>query len=79
MNIHELKAKYPRLYSQIFALGVSAERKRAQAAELIANSESQPRQINPPATAAQRLQESKKWVAQSRVLRSEIARHLCAL
>ena len=36
MNIHELKVRYPRLYSEIFAQGVSAERKRALAAELIA-------------------------------------------
>jgi hypothetical protein len=36
MNIHELKARYPRLYSEIFARGVHAERRRALAAELIA-------------------------------------------
>jgi hypothetical protein len=38
MNILELNAGYPRLYSQIFAVGLSAEGKRDLAAELIANS-----------------------------------------
>ena len=35
MNIHELKAKHPQLYSEVLALGVNSERKRFLAAELI--------------------------------------------
>jgi hypothetical protein len=45
MNIDELKTWHPRLYAQIYGLGVRAERERAiglsrkrEAAELIANS-----------------------------------------
>jgi hypothetical protein len=37
MDIHQLKARYPRLYSEIFAQGVQSERRRALAADLIAN------------------------------------------
>jgi hypothetical protein len=37
MTINELKTQYPALYSSLFNLGVSAERKRVLAAELIAN------------------------------------------
>ena len=35
MNIQELKAKYPRLYSVVFALRVNSERKRVLATQLI--------------------------------------------
>ena len=38
MNIDDLKTQYPKLYQQVFAAGVNAERKRALAAELIAGS-----------------------------------------
>jgi hypothetical protein len=38
MTAKELKICYPKLYSQIFALGVAAERRRLAAAELIAGS-----------------------------------------
>jgi hypothetical protein len=37
MNIAELKTRCPRLYAQVFAAGVNSQRKRALAAELIAD------------------------------------------
>ena len=80
MNVEEFRRQCPKLYQQVFAAGVNAERRRLEAAEPIAGAvESQPPQINSAAMAVERLQESKKWGVQSLLLRSEIAWQLCAL
>jgi hypothetical protein len=80
MNVAELKTRCPRLYAEAFAAGVNAERRRILAAELIAGEEkSQPPQINSPAMVVERSRQFKECVARSMMLRSEIARQLCAL
>ena len=76
MNVEEFRRQCPKLYQQVFAAGVNSERRKVLAADLIANSESQPPQINSPAMVVERLQESKKWNAQARLLRGEIGRQL---
>ena len=91
MNIDDLKKTDLRLDQEVFNLGFAAglnhtrnaERNRvreqqAEAAELIANagSERQAPQINSPVTVVERARAFREGVAQSRKLRSEIARHL---
>jgi hypothetical protein len=80
MTKDELKARYPRLYAEIFGRGVKAERRRIQAAELIAGAVAeQPPQINSPAIVAERSRASRQRVARVMDLRTQTARHLCGL
>jgi hypothetical protein len=79
MNVDEFRRQCPKLYQQVFAAGVASARRQALAAELIAGSAGSQPQINASLAAVERLQETKKRGAQSMMLRSEIARQLCAL
>jgi hypothetical protein len=45
MDIYELKARYPRLYQQVFDLGVQSERRKVLAADLIGNAK--PDEVQP--------------------------------
>jgi hypothetical protein len=78
MNVEEFRRQCPKLFQQAFAAGVASERKRHEAAELIAGSrsESQPPQINSPAMVVERSRQFKECVARSMMLRAEIAKQL---
>jgi hypothetical protein len=64
MTAAELKVRCPKLYQQVFAAGVAAQRKRMQVAALIAGETQSPRGIQPPAAVAEN----------ARALRAALAR-----
>jgi hypothetical protein len=54
MNIHELNARYPWLYREVFNRGVKAEREKILAADLIANAS--PQRTSPAVFALRSIQ-----------------------
>jgi hypothetical protein len=78
VNIDELRTKFSVVYRAIFDLGVAAERRKREASELIVagSAESRAREINRPAVVVARSRVFREGVAQAKLLRSEVARHL---